>query len=176
MEKSVETQNGVNKLIDARQITPSGMRLNLIATPDERKELAAQFDVPAIDSLSAEVDLSGTDPYLVTGKIRADLKRKSVVSLEVFDQKMAADFRIVYSKEGIDTQSEQDFDIDMDEEDVEIVKNGKINLKELIFEQFGLNLDPFPKKEEGYFEYIEEMSAEEKKAVNPFSSLKKLIK
>ena len=62
----------------------------------------------------------------------------------------------------------------MDEDDVDFVENGRIYFYDIIQEQFGLALNPFPKKTKEAFSYYE-LKAEDV-VENPFAVLKHLTK
>ena len=65
-------------------------------------------------------------------------------------------------------------DIDITEEPIEFLPRPQIYFKDIVFEQFGLNLDAFPRKTDELFVYKEEEEPTEKE--NPFSVLKHLTK
>lgn len=169
MEKSKKQRGGIQQSVDVRQITPQGLSFDLTASAAERKELAERFELAEILSLTAQVRLTREALIVAAGTLRAQAVRQCVVSLESFAQPMEASFKVFFSEKPSPSAAESD----MEEEPVEAVVRGKIDLGALIAEQFGLNLDPFPKKEPGYFEYWEDDPQKRKK---PFARLKELLK
>lgn len=159
--------------IDVKTIPTKGMSFELTATPDECKALAERFDLPGVCSFVLSGLVKGNDILRYDGRFTAEVIQKCVVSLEEFEQTVEGEFSELFSENGTDFSVETNFDIDMeDEETVDLIKNGRLEIGEIAAQQFGLHLDPFPKKEEGFFEYKETVVEK----VNPFEILKKLKK
>ncbi len=174
-QKLKESEKGISFLLETRQITQKTKQLSLEASQKERDALAEFYDLPLLSSLVADLKITRIGEVIeVKGVLRASFQQICVVSNEPFDQNMNADFTVLFTDRPRALTQSKAYDVDMEEEYVEPVQHGRINLKEVISEQFGLNLNPFPKKTEGYFEYYEEKSSDEKK--NPFSVLKELTK
>lgn len=166
--------NKLFQVLPISQIPPKGLDFDLTATPDDCKILQERFDLPAVKSLHVVGRIDGRDIIKVSGHITAIITQTCVVSMENFDSQMDVDFQEFFSEKGTDFSTEQDFDIDMDDEEtVDLIQNGRLDLGEIVAQQFGLNLDPFPKKSEEVFEYIE---AEPQETRKPFANLKDLLK
>ncbi len=171
MEKSNMTQKGISYVLDTRHITDKETSFTLIATPIEREDLAKWYNLPEIKALRVDVRArKNDDVFHIFGHLTADVVRECVVSGDEFTQKTVGDFTALFST---NPQTETT-DIDMDEEIVDYIPRGQIFFKDMITEQFGLLLDPFPKNTADFFEYREADASEEKE--NPFSVLKRLTK
>lgn len=159
--------------IDVKTIPIKGISFNLTATQEECKALAERFDLPAVYSFELFGSVRGSDILRYEGKFEVKVVRECVVSLEEFEQTVSGEFSELFSENGTDFSVETNFDIDMDDEEtVDLIKNGRLEIGEIAAQQFGLHLDPFPKKEKGLFEYKEAVAEK----VNPFEILKKLEK
>lgn len=158
--------------LDIRKIPDTGLEFILTATSEECSKLSERFEVPKIKSLRVNGRIKGGDILKFSGEIKAKVVRKCVISMDLFEIHMDAFFKEFFSESGTDFMSEQNFNLDMeDETSVDLVRDGKLNIGEVVAEQFGLNLDPFPKKSGEYFEYVETEGAEK---ANPFAVLKGL--
>lgn len=159
--------------IDVKTIPVNGITFTLTATEEECRALAERFDLPAVYSFELSGTVKGNDILRYDGRFEAKVVRECVVSLEEFEQTVLGEFSELFSESGTDFSVETNFDIDMDDEEtVDLIKNGRLEIGEIAAQQFALNLDPFPKKEEGVFEYTEAVMDK----TNPFEILKNLKK
>ncbi|MDR1694510.1 MAG: DUF177 domain-containing protein [Lactobacillaceae bacterium] len=109
----------------------------------------------------------------VNGHLNSKVELKSVISLEVFSKEYGSDFSLIY-----DTNPSYDFkedeELDFDDEIVENVYEGKIDLAQIAIEQLALLIDDYPRKDGESFSFKSEFSEEDKK--NPFDILAELKK
>ena len=98
----------------------------------------------------------------IKGKIMALTRRQCVISLENFDEKMNETFEVLYADH---PPAESD-------EIVDQIDKGRIHLGEVVAEQYGLALNPFPKKPGVPNPYMEP----EQEKQHPFANLKKILK
>ncbi|MGN1078560.1 MAG: YceD family protein [Alphaproteobacteria bacterium] len=160
-------------IVDVRQIPVSGLTLDLRADEAQRRALADRFDIPSIKALSARVVLTkiNKDRVRVNGTFEADVEQICVVTLEPFVQQVQDHFSVIFSQEEDPSLKLNEIDLDMDEDnDVEILENGKIDVGELTAEFLSLALDPFPHAPDAVFQ--PESAPEIQK--NAFSVLEKL--
>lgn len=166
-------QDCLFQTLDIRKIPDTGLDFVLSSTPEERLKLAERFEIPEIKSLKVKGRIKGGDIVKFSGEIKAQLIQKCVISMDLFASEMDVFFKEFFSENGTDFMAEENFNLDMEDEDtVDLVKNGKLDIGEIIAQQFGLNLDPFPKKSGEYFDYIETDAADKP---NPFAVLKGLV-
>lgn len=170
MEKLKVDKLGINQLIDVRTIEADGREVSLTATQVERNAVAERFELPAVHALSVVGHLSWEEDMVVfDGTIQADIEQTCVVSLEPFRRTYTYPFRVLFSTEA----SEKEASFDASADIIEPINRGKINLGDVITEEFGVHLDAFPKKEDVPFEYRDADDAGE--AVDsPFAVLKNL--
>ena len=134
----------------------------LEASAQELSNLAKRFDVEKIYSLKADLILFPGEIIRIQGKIEAVTRRQCVISLENFDETMKEKFEVLYAD---NPPADSDEIIDM-------VDKGRIHLGEVVAEQYGLALNPFPKKPGVQNTYIEQ----EEEKQHPFADLKKILK
>ena len=135
----------------------------LEASDKELKALAKRFEVEKVHSLNANLTVYPVDIVRVQGKLKALTSRQCVISLDNFDEKMDEEFEVLYAD---NPPVESD-------EIIDTIDKGRIHLGEIIAEQYGLSLNPFPKKPGIKNPYKEEVSEETQK---PFANLKKILK
>ncbi len=136
---------------------------HLTATQKECHELSERFEVPKIDSLKAQITLFRDDFVHIKGKIMATLHRQSVVSLREFTEQMNENFDVLFCE----------LPIPETDEIVDEIHEGRIDLGQVISEQFGLALNPFPHAPDETGNYIYQET--DKSSHNPFQKLSKLI-
>ena len=134
----------------------------LQASPKELIALAKRFEVEKIHSLQAKLTIYPGDIVRITGKIKALTQRQCVISLEEFDEEMGEEFEVLYSD---NPPVESD-------EIIDTIDKGRIHLGEIVAEQYGLALNPFPKKPGVKNPYAEVSE----KTQRPFANLKKILK
>ena len=136
----------------------------LEASEKELISLAKRFDVEKIHYLKANITVYPNDIVRVAGKIKALTRRQCVLSLESFDEKMAEEFEVLYA-ESNNLPSDTD-------EIIDVIDKGRIHLGDVVAEQYGLALNPFPKKPgvKNVFEDVEEQTQK------PFADLKEMMK
>lgn len=161
--------------VDVRTITGKGKHVRFTASENECKALAKRFELPAVKDLSVNIRIKKVGFIQMEGEIKARITQTDVVTLEPFDSVISEKFRVFFEVDKPEN-IRQAIDIDMDDEEIEPVRGGIIDCGAVAAEQFGLALDPFPKKSKKVFVYEDPLSKEEEKALHPFAGLKKLIK
>ena len=134
----------------------------LEANEKELSALAERFDVEKIHFLKAKMTVYPGDIIKIKGNIESSTRRECVISLDKFDEKMKEKFEVFYA-DNPPTESD---------EIIDVINKGRIHLGEVVSEQYGLALNPFPKKRGAKNPYKEVF--EEKQ--HPFSELKKFLK
>lgn len=160
-------------IVDVRQIPVSGLTLDLRADETQRRALAGRFGIPSIKTLSAHITLTkiNKNRVRVNGAFEAEVEQICVVTLEPFAQRVQDHFSVIFSQEEDPSLKLNEIDLNMDEDDeIEFLENGKIDVGELTAEYFSLALDPFPHAPDAVFR--PESAPETRK--NAFSVLEKL--
>lgn len=121
------------------------MRRNITAHPSECIALARRFNLEAIHTLAAEVNIYpwNESGVRINGTLNADVAQRCVISLRIFEQRVRENFTSFFR-----TQSTQHGDANVGasvhiEEPEEITPDG-IDIGELVAQQLSLALDPYP--------------------------------
>jgi uncharacterized metal-binding protein YceD (DUF177 family) len=168
MKRMDEPELEFSRPIEVARIPKLGSREKLSADAKECVALAKRLLIPAIHSLTAELQ---TKPWRggglkVTGQLKADFDQESVVSLEVFRS------TLVFPVERYFLNVPPNADLESDE-DIDPIERGIIDLGEVVAETLALELDPYPRKPGESFESLETQDEpEEPKKPNPFNVLK----
>lgn len=171
MEKLKKSEKDLSFTLDLRKIPSGGLNIKFSASSEELQKLANRFDLLRVKSFTSNVRLTLKDDLTVMdGSFQAIAVQTCVVTCETFDSDVSGHFHLLLSFEKQPDILEEC--IDITEEPVEYCPNGIIPFRELLGEQFGLNLNPFPHKINQPFEYRESVS----KTENPFFVLKGLTK
>ncbi len=161
--------------IDVRTITERGIPVHLVADERDCARLAERFDLPQVLSFRADLTARRAGLIVLEGNFTARVVQTCVVSMESFETDVAGEFKVFFDPDMKKT-SDRIIDIDVGDEDVEPVQNGIIDAAAVVAEQFGLNLDLFPKKTNQPFMYADPLSEEEEAQKHPFAALKGLLK
>lgn len=156
------------------RLDAAGEKLCLNASEKQKQELEALYEIPKVIELQAHLTLLPGDLITLSGELKGRLKRVCCVTAELFEEAFSAPFRIFLSEHPEQILKSTGPDIDLKTEEIDEIKNGRIYLKPLLFEQFGLNLNPYPKKTTELFYYTDPNDLNEKN--NPFEVLKMLTK
>lgn len=160
-------------IVDANRIPASGQVLNLTADESERQALAERFGLEKIDELSAELVFKRINAKRIRldGVLQAQVEQKCGVTLKTFSQPVRDRFSVIFTSEDETSLRPNEIDLDMSEEDdVEFLRDNKIDAGEIVAEYLSLALEPFPRAPDAVFRNEIDSGKEE----NPFSVLEKL--
>jgi uncharacterized metal-binding protein YceD (DUF177 family) len=155
------------------KIPLSGLTEKLVANEHQCKALAERFGLVELSEFRAEFHARPSDAgrgIAVAGKITADVVQRCVVTLEPLPAHITADIDVVFAATG----SEDLLDIEPDEEELEPIINGVIDLGELAAQHLGTALDPYPRK--AGVAFVEAEFGDSGKRENPFIRLVELSK
>ncbi|MBR6731010.1 MAG: hypothetical protein IKL90_06725 [Alphaproteobacteria bacterium] len=176
MEKSSKSKKDIAFVLDTRTVNKQKKHYELEANESQKQALKKFFELPDVMNLTFEFDVFLNKEYIeINGILRAKIKQKCVVSSDEFETKISEPVRLLFTEdESFYNSLLNKADFSMDEDDVDFVENGRIYFYDIIQEQFGLALNPFPKKTKEAFSYYE-LKAEDV-VENPFAVLKHLTK
>ena len=146
----------------------------LQADPAECEALAKRFDIVALKSLMAVVQLkvlAGGDLVRLHGQFNAHVIQACVVTLEPVESHLDEAFDLVYGPPP-DNDEGDEIVIDMAADDPpEPIVGGAIDIGEAVAEHLALALPPFPRAAGAEF-----VAVEEPERPNPFAALEALKK
>jgi uncharacterized metal-binding protein YceD (DUF177 family) len=144
-----------------------GCHERLAADEKECAALAKRFDLPRIHSLGG---LLKVEPWRggglkITGTLNARVDQVSVISLDIF----TSDLEFPVERYFLSPRAGRP---DADDDDIDVIENGCVDLGEILAETMALELDPYPRKADEVFSDIEEQPEPAK--ISPFTALSKL--
>ncbi len=167
MEKTKKDEKGLNKVLFLGEIGPNGWQDDFVATSAQCAKIAERFEIPQVKNLTCHVNVVIEDDLIrATGHLKATLTRVCVASLETFDEKLDTDFEALFA-ENIPLLKEGQMT-----DDIEPIDRGRLDIFDIVAEQVGLNMKPFPRKRGISGDYIEQGDSSNR----PFANLKNLIK
>jgi uncharacterized metal-binding protein YceD (DUF177 family) len=150
------------------------------ANEAERTALAARLELEAIGRLKATIRLKrtqGGEMVRAVGELEADVVQTCVVTLESVHNSVKDQFESLYAPPTLvpEFPDEMDFDASMADEDViEPIVNGRIDIGELTAQHLSLALDPYPRCPGVELpEGVEDVEEVEERP-NPFAALERL--
>jgi uncharacterized metal-binding protein YceD (DUF177 family) len=154
-----------SRLLRVDRVPPTGSTEAISADAAERLALAKRFDLIAIHSLAAEIDAQPVKGRGLTlnARIKAEVEQSCTVTLDEFTLLVQTEAQRVYLPEGSRTSGENDDEMDT-------IKGDSIDLGEFVAEEFGLALDPYPRKPGVSFQADATLAA----GNSPFDALDKL--
>lgn len=150
--------------IEVARVGAHGSREKISADRKECSALADRLQLPGVHAVSADLQVK---PWRggglkVTGEVRADIDQVSVISLEAF----RSEVRFPVERYFLPAGGSEDDEIDM-------IVGGIIDLGEVAAETLGLELDPYPRKPgEAFAASTDEPAASPVAKISPFAVLK----
>jgi uncharacterized metal-binding protein YceD (DUF177 family) len=179
-ENVVELKPELSVLITISQIQNIFFKTDIKATKEQRIKLAKRFGLIELKFFNASLKatLLATEPIvLVEGSFEAKVIQQCVVTLDPVQGEVKGIFSCKYSgSPEIENTGPIDFDL-MTEEPPELIIDGQFDVGIILTEQFGLELNSFPRSLGVSFDApLNTISANkfEKQGSNPFDVLKKL--
>lgn len=164
-------------LLEFEDVGDTPRTIKFSADENERARIAALFDIIELKSLTAELNYRrvGSGTIQIIGEYKAHVVQSCVVTLEPVQTLLGSSFERQYEV-GEPTTELDEVDFEPDAEDPpEYLAEPRINLVDVVAEQLGLDIPPFPRNEGADLSslgYVPDESADEKP--NPFAILKTL--
>jgi uncharacterized metal-binding protein YceD (DUF177 family) len=148
------------------------------ATADERIELARELDILSCDGLSVAYEIKPLGPgrYRFAGTLECDVSQACVVTLDPVPAHLSEAFSIELGPPG--TVEDEPADAGDREvlsiPDVEPIENGRIDVGAMIYDVVSAALEPYPRKPDAAFDWVDPKIAADPAAASPFAALAKL--
>lgn len=161
---------------DLRELGDRPVRRSLEAEAGELAALAERFDLIELERLQADLVLRRLRGGIVRveGQLRAAAKQRCVVTLGPVPVTLDEPFDLEFQQVAGGTEAGPELDVEL--EAPEPLEGGRLDLGELVAQQFSLALDPYPRApgvtlEEAGWSGSDD---EEVPSDNPFAALGKL--
>lgn len=139
-------QPEMSKIIKLSDIGGAALTGKIIANDDQREALARRFDLPSIETITADYRLEAKEHEIkFTGHIQSHLHQACAISGQPFPVEIAETFDIIFV-EKTDVAPDED-EIELAEEDCDVIEyeSAQIDLGEAIAQTLYLALDPYPR-------------------------------
>jgi hypothetical protein len=128
------------------KISSAGVVRTLEAGKEERQRLAARFGILELTKLHAELTVrSVSDGRMieVKGRMMADVVQKCVVTLEPLPGHIERAIEVLYTFD--EPEEGEQPHLEPDAAEIEPIVGGVIDIGELVAQNFGIALDPYPR-------------------------------
>lgn len=174
--------DGLSFQISVSRLPKAGMPIRFEATPDELIALARRLDIPAVESLVAEVTVSAwrAEGVKISGTLSADVVQTDVVTLDPIRQTVAEDVDLLFVPEHsrlarLPDATDGEIHLDPEGDDIpETFSGDRIDLGAVLTEILALGLDPYPRGAGAVFDEFDTDPDPSAGVVSPFAALRKL--
>lgn len=163
-----------SRIVPLGSLPARGRAMEISASPTECQALARRFDIPAIESLSAALQITplADGRVRVTGTLTARVVQVCVVALEPFAHGVEAPVAVIFVPRA-DFADDAEGAIDPDTADEEPYDGERFDVGEAVAQTLSLALDPWPRNPESKLPPGGTGDADQPPAQNPFAALAK---
>lgn len=168
--KNEKPQPEFSRPLSVEKIPPGGMEQHVDAKESERANLARRFGLLELSKLEGTLTVHparADQTIAVTGVLKADVVQQCVVTLEPLADHIEHEFKVLYAAPEL--LSSGAGPSDMDEDDIEPLIDETIDLGELVAQNMGIALNPYPRKPG--VEYVEAVYGDDKAEPGPLAQL-----
>lgn len=148
----------------------AGLSRTLEPDADVRKRIARALDLQGLEDFVVDLSVTptpSTSEWTLKGRVTAHAVQTCGLSLEPLPVDVDRRFSIQLVEAA--PQETDEIEVTLDEEDADLIEDGKIDLGQYAVEQLALSLDPFPRKPGAEF-----VQPAEPNEISPFAALKAL--
>lgn len=148
----------------------AGLSRTLEPDADARKRIARALDLQGLEGFVVDLSVTptpSTSEWTLKGRVTAHAVQTCGLTLEPLPVDVDRRFSIQLVEAA--PQETDEIEVTLDEEDADLIEDGKIDLGQYAVEQLALSLDPFPRKPGAEF-----VQPEEPNEISPFAALKAL--
>lgn len=132
------------------RLPAGGLAFDVEASPAERAALARRFDLAGLERLEAGGRVEPVPGpgglFEVTGRLRAELSQRCVVTFEPVPAAIDTEFRRLFTREaGPPVPAGAELEVDLDADVPEPLGENGLDLGELAAEEMAVALDPYPR-------------------------------
>jgi len=147
----------------------AGLSRRLAPDAEASRRIARALDLQALENFVADIEVRPADDgWVLSGRVAAHAVQSCGLTLEPLPVDIARAFSIRLVESAPEPETDE-IDLSPDEDDVDVVEDGRIDLGQYAVEQLSLALDPFPRKPGAEF-----VQPEEPAEISPFAALKAL--
>lgn len=139
---------GFSRPVAVADMTSEGLVLPLRATEAERQALARRFGLVSLPALAGEVRVKTNfgGEIEVRGRFSATVEQTCVITLEPFSSSLEERFLLRFARGIAAAENAEEAWSSGDEVPPEPIKGEMLDLGELVAQQLGLAIDPYPRR------------------------------
>ena len=168
--------------ITVSTLPKAGMPVRFEATEAECAAVARTLEIPAVEGLTADVEVKAwrNGGVKIKGKLLADVVQTDVVTLDPLHQKVAEEVDLVFVPENsrlarLPQPQDGELHLDPEGDDIpETFSGDRIDLGAVLTEILALGLDPYPRGQGASFDEFDTDPEPDVGRVSPFATLAKL--
>lgn len=145
--KNTPAEPELSRPLRVEKISSNGVEEIILANAHELQALAKRFELVEVQNLEAKLSVmprqAGMD-FEVTGKLMAGVVQRCVVSLEPLPAQVEQTIHVHFTSPALVNGGVSERALD--EDDMEPIVDGIIDLGELVAQHLGLGLNPYPRK------------------------------
>jgi uncharacterized metal-binding protein YceD (DUF177 family) len=138
-----------SRLIAIDSIIPDRDRVEKVeASEAECAALARRFDLKSLAGLKARLivlRISEGNFIRAKGDFEADVVQSCVVSLQDVPSRVRAHVDTYFTEDGKEFEQDEDFGLELEDDLHEVLRDGMLDLGELVAQHLSLELDPYPR-------------------------------
>ncbi|GAA6212326.1 hypothetical protein NBRC116602_20670 [Hyphomicrobiales bacterium 4NK60-0047b] len=166
----------INLVIPIKDIGDSGIERTLNLDDEQKAFFIKELGLSAFDAFKCQWQLKALhkNRYRLTAEINADITQLSALSLEPVKYEINENFKTEFWPiEQNDPDKSPELEIDYADEIIEFYEKEEFNIGQIIYENFVIAIEQFPRKEGEVFNWENNDTDDEEKP-NPFAALKVL--
>ncbi len=176
VERPIEPE--FSRTVETYAVGDEGLEVGFEANAAERAALARRLGVSALDRLVGRARLRRASDGRIRAKVTfdADVLQSCVVTMEPVSASLSDVFEASFGDGSFgDGAAELEVDVAVDAEDPpEPIRDGRMELGELVAQHLSLALDPYPRKPGAELAAPAEAEGPAEPAARPFAALAKL--
>lgn len=148
----------------------AGLTRRLAPDAEACLRIAKALDLQALTEFVADLSLAPSptsSAWTLKGRVTAHAVQTCGLSLEPLPVEVDRRFSVQLMEAAVEDSLE--IEVTLDEDDADLIEDGKIDLGQYAVEQLSLSLDPFPRKPGATF-----VQPQEPAEISPFAALKAL--
>lgn len=137
---------GINVVISLLGSANLERPINKVATLENLRDLTTYAEIVSIEYLQFHGSFVKKNTGLITlqGEIKSKIYQQCALSSLIVESVLVIKFKRIYSLKEIKNYNKE-INFSLEDEEVQYIENGKINLQDLIAEELILNINPFIK-------------------------------
>lgn len=176
MSISEEFTLPINLIVPIKDIGEAGQKGSLELNEEQKAFFIKELDLKAFDAFSCEWELKPLhkNRYCLKANIKAEVTQLSTISLEPVKCEIDESFKTEYWPiDQNDPLKSPELEIDYVDEIIEFYEGDEFDVGQLIYENFVISFEQYPRKEGEVFEWQGDKATDDEKP-NPFAALKVL--